>query len=546
MTPPDAGSSRYRPALSAARRAALGSVLGLAMAAPGTPALAQLLPQLGAPVELGDLRKTFQRAYGPIDAPVGERTWTITPGIDLETTLTDNVRGLGMATGGRGSEIVTTLTPSLSVSGAAPRLRGSLYFAPQLRSFMRNPQQNGVSPNLNASGRATIFEDLLFINASAYMTEYSRAGGFGPGTGNNLSRQDRVQSKGGSIGPLLRHSFADYGVAELSHTVSYMSQTGQALRSSTPFAPAVAPGVTITNNTQASFTSGQEFGRFNFTTSFSRINYNGPGVLKNAHRQNTTLDLGYALTRNVTLLGLIGHQDLQYGGTRKIQISGPIWNVGVRWAPDPDTSMTLRYGYRDGGASFNFEGSTAPTPRTRISANYSEGMANAADELQYMAGRAQLSPSGITIDPTTGMPVILTNNFAGAQGGLAQVRRYSVSGVLIQELDVFTVSLNRDERITLSGDAAGASPNTTYTAASVAWQRELSPGVRGNTQFSYGERVAAGFGGQETMTFSTGLTWSLSETLSTRATYTHARAASNRAGFGYRANLISLGVRKTF
>ena len=559
MTTPDVTRARRRRAARWGYGAAFAPVMGLMLAS--GPAQAQLLPQLGAPVELGDLRGAFARAYGPagIGAPGGaERNWTITPGIDVEVTATDNVRGLtatngggggGGGGGGRGkaADLLTTITPSLSIQGASRRLTGSLVYSPQLRMFLRNSNMNSVPQNLNASARATIFEDLLYINASAYAAEYSRAGGLGGGATGRLSRQDMVQTSGFTVSPQLRQAFGDYGSAELSHAYSVLKQTGQGLQASTPFAPAVAAGITTINTTQASFTSGQVFERLNFTVSAVRSKIDGVGVLKNAHRNTESLDLGYAVTRSVTVLGELGHQDVQYGGTRKIRIDAAYWSAGARWTPDPDTSVTVRYGYRDGGPSYRFEGSMAPTARTRVSLAYSDGMANAAEELQSSIGRTQLSRSGITIDPVTGMPVILTNNFSGAQGGLSRVKRYTASAVLIGDLDVFTVTLNRDERTTLSGDAPGAvAPAFSFTNASLAWQRELGPGVRGNAQASYSERTAGGFGSQQTMTFSTGVNWALSETLSTRVSYTFTRANSSQRGFGYQANLVSLGVRKTF
>jgi uncharacterized protein (PEP-CTERM system associated) len=276
------------------------------------------------------------------------------------------------------------------------------------------------------------------------------------------------------------------------------------------------------------------------------VDYDGPGVLKNAYRQSEILDLGYAVTRGVTMLGQVGHQDLRYGGVNPVRFNNAIWSVGLRWNPDPDTTMTARYGYRDGGENFYFEGTTAPTARTRVSANYSEAVASAADELQYALGRSQVSASAIVIDRVTGMPVLVNNNFAGAQGGVARVRRASVSAVLLQDVDTFTLAFNRDDRTTLGAETTVAVPKTTYSTTTFSWQRELSPGLRGNAQFTYGERTASGFGNQDIITVSAGLNWSLSETLSTRASYTYTRAGSRQPGLSYDASLISLGLRKSF
>lgn len=532
------------------RRRAGRLAVALLATIPATPAMAQLAPQMGAPVELGDLRRTFQRAYGPAEeVPLGERAWTITPGIGMEVTATDNSRGLtnAGATGGKkGGEVMVSITPSLLLSGATPRLRATLNFTPRIRYFLNNPRQNGIFPNLNATGRATVFQDLFFLNASASIAEYSRAGGLGGAAAGRLGQQDRVQTTTYSVTPELRHSFGDWGSVRATHAYSLTNQQGQGLRNTSPFAPAVASGDTSTHTTNDSFTSGQEFGRYNFTLATNRTQFNGVGVLKNALRASTTLDMGYALTRTVTLLAQLGHQEIRYGGTNPIRVSGVIWNAGARWTPDPDSTMTLKYGRRDGGDSFNFDGSIAPTARTRLSASYSEAMSSLAEELLTGAQRNTLSPSGITIDPATGMPVIVNNNFAGAQGGAARVRRISVSGVLTQDVDVYTISLNRDERISLSGDVPGARPNSSFVTASLGWQRELGPGVRGNAQLSYSAREAGPRVRQETMTFTSGLNWALTETLSTRASYTYTRATSSIAGFGYAAHLVALGVQKNF
>src|SRR5690349_14868289 len=82
------------------------ALLGLAAALPASGPLgaahAQLAPQMGAPVELGDLRRTFERAYGPVGVQAGQPAWTFTPGIDVEVTATNNSRGLGLLGTGTG------------------------------------------------------------------------------------------------------------------------------------------------------------------------------------------------------------------------------------------------------------------------------------------------------------------------------------------------------------------------------------------------------------------------------------------------------------
>ena len=540
---PRMASGRAAPSsLKTVRRLALGGVL--AGAAAGS-APAQLLPQVGVPVELGDLRRTFERAYER-QPPISERAWTIVPAIDATISATDNARGIGE--GRQGWELMSVITPSLSVQGSTARLNATLYYAPQLRAFANAPSQNAIGQNLSADARATIFEDLLFLNASAYATEQSRAGGLGAGSTGNLARQDRVQTYSFNFGPLLQRRFGDYGVVEAGYNIGYLDQGGRGVAVNTPFAPALARKATITNTAHLAFSSGQEFGRISFGGSIRRITYDGSGVLKNAHRYSEVAELNYAVTRNITALGEFGHQDIRYGGLRPVRINGPLWSVGARWNPDPDTTMTLRYGRRDGGNSISFDGTTAPTARTRLSARYSEGVSSGLEDLQGALGSASFDSFGTAVDSLTGVPLVLNDNFAGTQGGVARVQRLSVTGILIRDIDSFSITVTREERRTLSSNVPGAAPTTSYTNGSLSWQRELGVGLRGNALVSYGERSAGGPASatQETLTFSAGLNYAFSETLSSRATYTFTHSSSNRPGFGYDMNLLTLGLHKSF
>lgn len=509
-------------------------------------ALAQGLLPVGAPtVELGDLRRAFARAYDGA-APGGSRTWTISPSIDLETRFTDNARALG--TGGRaGSELVTTISPSMAILGDSQRLRGSLIYSPQFRSYANSPRENSVSQNLSAEGRATIFEELLFLNASAYAAEQSRNGGLNRTTG-TLNRSDRVQTTSLSVSPELQHRFRDYGSVLLRYTYSYLTQSGRNITANTPFSPGLSNKPSTTNSVQASFNSGPEFGRVAFGVNVNQSVTQGSGVRRNSRRSSEVVNLDYAVTRNVTALSEIGHQEIRYGGVRPVTIGGVLWSVGLRWNPGPETSITARYGRRDGGNSVSLDASTAPTARTRVSVSYSESVSTAEEDLLRTLGRVEFDAFGNAIDPRTGLPLALSDNFAGARGGVARNRVFTVTGVLLRDIDTVSVSFQRNERTTLSSDTPGAVPSTTGLSGSLDWQRELGPGLRGNASFTYGTRSATGSFPltQDTISFTSGLTYSFSDTLSARGSYSFLSSNSNQPGFSYSANMVTLGLRKGF
>jgi uncharacterized protein (PEP-CTERM system associated) len=504
-----------------------------------------LQPQVGAPVELGDLRRTFERAYER-QPRLTDRAWTITPAIDVEVSATDNVAGLGVnATGG---DVFTNITPSIGIQGETARFRGNLFYAPSLRAYAVHANQNNVAQNLAANGTATIFEDLLYLNASAFATDTSYRGGLGPGATTGIGTSDRVQTVNLSIGPQLTHRFADYGRLDAGYTFSYLNQYGQGTVQPTPFTTAFNQGVTTTNTGYVKFTSGEEFGRFFFSPVVSATVFDGTGVLDGAYRYAQILSLGYAITRTFTALGDIGHQNIYYAGTTPYRYDGITWAVGGRWAPDPDTVITFTYGSRDGGTNYFFNGTTAPTARTRLTARFSEGVSSGAEEIQNAVLAADFDAYGIPVDRSTGAPLAITNNFSGVSGDVARVSNFSVSGALLRDLDSFSISLQYQYRDVLSSNTVGGPGNSAYVNTSLGYQRELGPGLRGNASVSYGTRDGNGRGGatQQTFSVSAGVNYQLSETLSTRAIYTYSTSTSNQPGYGYDMNLFTLGLRKSF
>lgn len=57
---------------------------------------------------------------------------------------------------------------------------------------------------------------------------------------------------------------------------------------------------------------------------------------------------GYAITRNITALATIGWDDLYFSGIPPVRVDEPLWNVGFQFTPNPDSSITVRYGRKDG------------------------------------------------------------------------------------------------------------------------------------------------------------------------------------------------------
>ena len=532
-----------------ARRAGFRSLATALLATASAPAIAQgLQPQVGAPVELGDLRQTFERVYDR-QPRIPDRAWTITPAIDLQVSATNNAAGLGVNNAKGGGDILTTLTPSIGIQGETSKLRGSLFYAPQLTYYAVNTNQNGINQNLGGNGTLTIFEDLLTLNASAYATDTAARGGLAPTPGVPIAAQNRIQTTSFQVGPQLSHRFGDYGRFEAGYTFSYLNQYGQGVIQPNPFTAPFNQGVTTTNTGFVKFTSGEVFGRFFFSPIVSGVVYDGTGVLDGAYRYAQVVSLGYAVTRGFTVIGDLGHQNLYYAGTTPYKYDGLTWALGARWQPDPDSRFTFTYGKRDGGTNYYFDGTTAPTARTRLTARYSEGVSTGAEQIQSAILAADFDSYGVPIDRNTGAPLAFTSNFGGMNGNVSRVSSFSVTGALLRDLDTYSLSLQYQAYQTLSSNTINAGPNNSaWVTGTLAYQRQISQALSGSTTVSYSARNGQGAGTatQQTVSLTAGLFYALSETLSTRALFTYSHSNSNTPGFGYDMSMITVGLRKGF
>src|SRR5579862_8959400 len=116
-------------------------------------------------------RARLAAAFGVVAAAAGTAPparagdWLITPRLEDQEIFTDNVFATPTD---RRSDLITALSPGLSIEGASPRLTGKLDYSPTLYRYALTPSQDAVGHNLYASGTATLVPDLLFFDAHAY------------------------------------------------------------------------------------------------------------------------------------------------------------------------------------------------------------------------------------------------------------------------------------------------------------------------------------------------------------------------------------------
>lgn len=561
-----------RPVLPAAGRAeaALAIAAALVLAPHLAPlARADLLPDTGTTVNVGGLRQQLEELLDPA-AALPNPGWTIVPALGVEERWTDHLQGVGSSSGH--STFITYILPSVLINGQTSRTSTTVSYSPSLQFYTENGDQNRIDQNLNAFSNIILVPERLFLDLRAFAGLQPTYGGYGPSNTVAVTRQNETQTLGFSAHPYLRERFGDLAVAELGATVSYTSQNGLSGNN------AGQTLVTTTGNGQDlmsqqeyfNLNSGPDFGRFSAGLSLTGSQSTGSGGINDSSRYDGRVTLNYAVTRDLSVLTMLGYDTMHYGGgtsyypgniyagsTVPYSQAGIEWSGGLHWEPNPNSSINVSYGRQYGTQSAQLDASYALTARTRIYARYSQGITTTLEQQRNAINSSTLGPSGNPIGPT-GTPQQIINNFYGTQNYLAQVTNASLTAVLLEDRDSFSLNLGYQESRQIStGNTTSTGPldNTGYYGM-LSWQHEFRPYLQ---SYMFGEVGSSNNGAtkgnqnSDTLIFSLRLNYSISDTLNAYAQYswssqgyqpvygTAGTVASNQP-----VNLIFIGVRKTF
>ena len=289
--------------------AAVASVLPLAAPASAQVLPAALLPATGTTVNVGGLRQQLEGLLptGGGGSPTVPG-WVFTPSVTLEQRWTNQPQA-GSGSGSSDSAFITVIRPGLLVNGDTSRVQATLNYMPDVQ-IGTGGFQDRIDQNLSATGKITFIPDHLFLSLRGFAATQSTSGGYGSGSTVSLDRQDQTQSTSFSATPYLRQQFGDIGSAELGASLSHTSM--QSLQDGQSFiaANSTANQMSTTQQEYLSFTSGPQFGRYRGVALASTQQSEGTGVMNGATRQTASLDNGFAVTRDITVLGKFGTESI--------------------------------------------------------------------------------------------------------------------------------------------------------------------------------------------------------------------------------------------
>ena len=378
-----------------------------------------LLPATGTDVRVGDLRSALGGVYDRTPAAESP-AWTFTPTLDVSETYDD---GTPLRNGHTATDFLTQVTPGIAITADSVRVTGSLYYAPSVNLYANHGSQNQIQQNLNGSATVTVVPDLLFIDLRGYASQSSLSGGQTQIGNTYVGAQNQVNNTSFSIAPYLRHRFGGTGTLVVGYS---LARTTQELTNATPQAASLYPssnGNVTTQQENASFTTGENFGRIQNTASVVAIQYAGTGSLQGAYNNTVNDAVQYAVNRLVALTASIGHEDIHYGGVLPFNINDITWSGGVRLTPDEDSSLAVSYGRSDGTTSLTVDGALAPTARSRVFVRYSQGIGTSQQDLQNAVAQSTVGVGGASIDPVTGAPLLLSNYAQNQQPGIYRTSR---------------------------------------------------------------------------------------------------------------------------
>lgn len=540
------------------------------------------LPAYGTGARVGDLRPQLERLLPrSLPSTAVQPAWIISPSIGVDLGLTDNARRVSSP---RDVDAFTQISPAVLVNGDTARIRANLSYTPTAELYASTSNQNRLDHYLNAGAQVTVVPDLFFVDLRANISQQSRTGGFGQsgvaqGTPSAFNRDDQVQTSSVQVTPYVVQRFGGIGTAQLLYSLTYTNQSNQS--DNGRFVPPLGStfnstgsannvngqnqaffplGSLLTHREQATFATGENFGRVRNLVLLEGIQFDGGGIYRGAYRNQASIDNAFAINRSVALVGLIGYQDLKYNTIPPYRVNGILWNAGVRLTgTDPDNYLEARYGRKDGFEAESLDLSYAPTARIRVFARYSTGVTTDAEDQQNRLSSTSVDAFGGSVDTITGAPVASTSGFFGTQNNLFRLRRASLTGIYILTRDSFSVTVVNEDRSPVSNAVAANSAansglfgiqtdtsNGTY--GTLSWQRDIRPDLRSNVAFQYGTRSGdSGVNSSEqTISASVGATYQLSETVAGRATYVFNQRSGGGQGREFYENLVLVGLRKSF
>jgi uncharacterized protein (PEP-CTERM system associated) len=433
----------------------------------------------------------FGLPFGTIGAqPTGQPTrgWTITPSLGITQTYNDNIR---FTPRNKQDEFITNLNAGLALGVDTARLQGSLRYAAGYNLYANESDRNGLTGNGAGQFLFTLLPDTFFISASGQANTQPFGSALNPQADTRTQTGNLVQTYSFQVSPYAVHRFGGTATAFTGYVYRFVDQNSVARRDIQTADPIEQILQQRANTAGASFTShqayigartGEDFGRLAMQGTLSGTWFEGNGLYDGAYRHLGLVETRYAFTRGIAGLVELGYERERFNTFPVTEIDGPVWAVGTRLTPNPDSLIIVKYGRRNGFNSWEANGNWAVGVRTRLFGTYRETLTTSALSAGDLLSSTTLDPLGNPVDAQTGAPVLpgLASQTIGAQGVLFRQKQATAGISQTWTRDTFSLTATYSENTpfgtTRAAAAAGAGRTSIETTSfRLAWTRDVAP-----------------------------------------------------------------------
>jgi uncharacterized protein (PEP-CTERM system associated) len=463
------------------------------------------------------------------------------PSIGINQLFTDNAVGTQPGQ----PQLVTQISPGISIRGETPHLRIDFNYAPSFTHFDNGGSPDRVDQNFNTSGVATPIDNLT-INFQGFATPANAAGNASNQQGILVPSNNRILYYVGNIAPHYQQQFGDFATLDITYGVNSANTSVEGTQ-----VPGLGIGSTssLGQNEVVSIGSAEAFGRLRLSADFSHTSSTGSGMNTESTTGVETVSLFYHINRTYTVSGSIGYQSIDYpanGLTPAYKSNGVTWTLGMTITPNALSTIALGYGKQQGAYNPSVQAGYALGPRTNISASYLVSVQNqltaSLQNLKYLT----YDQFGNPIDSRTGLPFSGVNQSFGSQNVL-----FRDKPALVAISHQFTRS-----GVTLTGQyevrnsLTGVSQQSQTLGATIGYSRQFTPLVQGAVNVGYTVDSSKTAGTPESRSRSVSLSgtvfYNLSDTTTINVVEDFFRNISNDSAQNSLTQQFTVSLRKSF
>jgi len=441
--------------------------------------------------------------------------WTRSAKISAGAVYSDNVN---LVSTGQESELIPTLTPSVSLHGKGGRATLDLTGALEINGQGGN--NDSINPRLQADANAELYERVVFIDLNATATQNAIEPLDISGTDNLSNSRNRTTTYSYKISPYLRSRFKGLADTELRYTYNELNHSENTV------------GDTSSEAVNLAIDSGPEFTKWSWGVGANhKTTDNDQGEV--SQLRSLDLRLGYQLNRQWQVNGSVGNESNDFSSVQSSR-DGSRWDIGARWTPSARTELDFGMGERFFGSTKRLSLSHR-SKRSVLTASFTTELTDSTTLLSNQV--VFLVQDEITGDPflvSANLPTIGTSTFVDERLALS----YSLKG----RRTTFTLGADMSDQ-TFQDSTREVS--TMGVGASL--RRTLSGTVSGDISLNWDQQEESGTGNRESdiWRLQAGLNRQLGQKTNLRFNYSFTDRNSNQTGQSYEENRLSLILNHT-